>query len=104
MGPAPPSLALVKEGTTSPQREEVPPAIAKACDLILHYVGGGGFGGVSEDERATRQQARYDRRNAGCRSAFAKMGLASKWVRNYPDLAVAWALDRSVTTVETSAG
>jgi hypothetical protein len=77
----------------------------------LHYLGGGGYDGafrsctmVSVAERAARQQVRYDRRNGGCRSAFAKMDVASEWVCNDPDLAAAWALDRSVTTAETALG
>ena len=68
--------------------------IAKACGCILHYLGGGGFGGasgsrvlVSEAERTARLQVRYGRRNGGRRSAFAKRDVASEWVRNDPDLA-----------------
>ena len=49
---------------------------------------------MSEAERA----ARYDRRNADRRSAFAKSDVAPEWARNNPDLAAAWALDRSVIT------
>lgn len=92
-------------------KEEVSPAIAKTRGRILHYLGGGGYGGasgsravVSEAERAARQQVRYDRRNAGRPSAFAKTDVAPEWVRNDPDLTAAWALDRSVTTAETAAG
>lgn len=31
------------------------------------------------------------------------MDVAPAWVRNNPDLAAAWALDRPVTTVQTAA-
>lgn len=36
------------------------------------------------------------------RSAFAKSNVALNWVRYDPDLAAAWALDRSETTAEMS--
>ena len=52
---------------------------------------------------AARQHARYNRRNATCRSAFAKSDAMSEWVRNNPDLPAAWALNCSVTTAETAA-
>lgn len=84
--------------------------IKKARDRLLHYLGGGGYDGasgsraaISEAERAARQQARYDRRNAGCRSAYAKCDVVSDWVRSDPDIAAAWALDHSVTTAEMTA-
>ena len=57
---------------------------------------------VSEAKRATRQYERYDRRSASHRSAFAKSNMAPDWVRNDPDLALAWVLDRSVTTAEAT--
>lgn len=60
-------------------KEAVPPAIAKARGHILHYPRGEGFGDpsgswamVSEAERMTRQEKRYDWHNDGLRSAFAK--------------------------------
>ncbi|XBJ19861.1 hypothetical protein VPH35_010783 [Triticum aestivum] len=94
----------------SPVMEELPPAITKACGRIFHYLEGGGVGGpscsravVSEEGRAARQKARYDRRNTAHRFASSKSDAALEWVRNNPDLAMAWALDRSVTTAETAA-
>jgi hypothetical protein len=45
----------------------------------------------------------YDRRNAACHSAFAKSDAAPNWVRNNPDLAAAWALDRFVASTKTAA-
>ena len=91
-------------------KEELPPATVKARGRILHYLGGGGYADasssqavVSEAECAVRRQARYDRRNAGRRSAFTKSDMAPEWVRNDPDLAAAWALDRSMTNTETAA-
>ncbi|KAE8785634.1 Importin subunit beta-1 [Hordeum vulgare] len=57
---------------------------------------------VSEAERVARQQAKYDRHNVGRSSAFAKMDVVPEWVRNDPNLIVAWALDRSITTAETA--
>lgn len=49
-----------------------------------------------------RQHARYDQRNAACHSMFAKSDTVSERVCKDPDLAAAWALDRSVTTAETA--
>lgn len=56
-----------------------------------------------EEERTARQQARYERRNAAFRSAYAKSDAAPEWARNDPDLAAAWALDRFVTIAEMAA-
>lgn len=83
----------------------LPPAIMKARACILHYLGGGGVGGpsVSEEERTTQLQARYDRRNAARRSAFAKTNVAPEWICNDLELATAWALDHSITITETAA-
>ncbi|KAE8808842.1 Importin subunit beta-1 [Hordeum vulgare] len=50
-----------------------------------------------------RQQTRYDRCNVGHHATFAKMEVTPEWVRNDPDLAAPWALDRFVTTAETAA-
>ena len=83
---------------------------SKARGRIFHYLGSGGYGGasgslamVSEAERTARQKARYNRRNVGHQYAFAKTDVTSGWVPNDTDLAAAWALDRTVTTAETSA-
>ena len=103
---SPPPRRIKEERFSPPQgfvKEErrAPPLLlnaimAKACDRILHYLGGGGF------VVPLALESWYPL-NAGYRSALAKTDVASEWVRNDPDLAVVWALDRSVTTAETAA-
>lgn len=79
-------------------KEDLPPAITKARGRLHHYLEGGGYGygGASgsrfvvfEAECMARQQARYNRRNVGRRSMFAKSDVAPECVRSDPDLVVA---------------
>lgn len=75
--------------------------ITKARGPILHYLRGDGVGGPSGLRAVVSEE---ERREAACTVQPAQRRSPSPMrVRNDSDLTIAWALDRFITTSETTA-